>query len=53
MGYRSKEAIVSSANKSIQVLLSEDAQLLNEVVVVGYGTQRRKELTGSVSSVNP
>jgi len=52
VGYRSKEAIVSSANKSIQVLLSEDAQLLNEVVVVGYGTQRRKELTGSVASVH-
>jgi TonB-linked SusC/RagA family outer membrane protein len=33
-------------------LLSEEGGLLDEVVVVGYGTQRRKELTGAVASVS-
>jgi TonB-linked SusC/RagA family outer membrane protein len=51
VGYRSKELAVNSADNAIEIYLAEDVQLLNEVVVVGYGTQRRKELTGSVSSV--
>lgn len=37
----------------LDVSLSEDVNTLNEVVVVGYGTQRRSDLTGSVSSVTP
>ncbi|MFV0391012.1 MAG: SusC/RagA family TonB-linked outer membrane protein, partial [Paludibacteraceae bacterium] len=37
---------------SINVTLLEDAVGLNEVVAIGYGTVRRKDLTGSVSSVN-
>ena len=36
---------------SINITLTEEAQSLNEVVVVGYGTQKRKDLTGSISSV--
>jgi TonB-dependent starch-binding outer membrane protein SusC len=36
----------------LQVTLQEDAQSLNNVVVVGYTTQRKKDLTGSVSVVN-
>lgn len=37
---------------TIDVTLSENVQALDEVVVVGYGTQRREEITGSVSSVD-
>lgn len=51
IGYVSKE--VSVAGKSvIDVVLLSDMQNLEEVVVVGYGTQRRVTVTGSVASVN-
>jgi TonB-linked SusC/RagA family outer membrane protein len=35
----------------LNILLAEDVQALNEVVVVGYGTQKRSDITGSVTSV--
>lgn len=38
--------------KNIKVLLKEDTQTLEEVVVVGYGTQKKVNLTGSVSTIN-
>lgn len=38
-------------NKSITVQLQEDSQSLEEVVVVGYGTMKKSDLTGSVSSL--
>ncbi|OXA83302.1 carboxypeptidase-like regulatory domain-containing protein, partial [Flavobacterium hibernum] len=48
IGYKVKE--VSVANKSkIDVLLEEDLNNLKEVVVVGYGTMKRGDLTGAVS----
>ena len=51
IGYKPKE--VSVANKSkIDVLLEEDLNNLKEVVVVGYGTMKRGDLTGAVSSIN-
>lgn len=52
VGYKSQEIIVDEAGESINIYLAEDINTLNEVVVVGYGTQRRRELTGSVSSVS-
>ncbi|MDO5447361.1 MAG: TonB-dependent receptor [Prevotellaceae bacterium] len=36
---------------SVKVVLSEDAKTLNDVVVIGYGTVKRRDLTGSVASV--
>ncbi len=39
------------ANKQINLQMKESAQDLNEVVVVGYGTQRKGDLTGAVSNV--
>lgn len=38
-------------NKNISIVLEEDVSFLDEVVVVGYGTQRRVNLTGAVSSI--
>ena len=52
VGYKAQEIIVDEANESINIYLNEDINTLNEIVVVGYGTQRRRELTGSVSSVS-
>ncbi|MCH7413147.1 TonB-dependent receptor [Belliella sp. R4-6] len=50
IGFSSQE--VSITNKGfIEVSLSEDISQLDEVVVVGYGTQKRSDITGSVASV--
>lgn len=49
LGYRTKEVTVGSG--PMEITLSEDSELLNEVVVVGYGTMKRSDLTGSVASV--
>jgi len=50
IGYMNKE--VSIDNRSIiDVILEEEDQILNEIVVVGYGTQKKSDLTGSVVSV--
>ncbi len=38
-------------NAPIKVVLKTDAQLIDEVVVIGYGTQKKEDLTGSVSTV--
>jgi len=45
------QEILIGASATIDVALSEDAIGLSEVVVVGYGTQKKKDLTGSISSV--
>lgn len=41
----------TNGRSSINAILEDDVQTLNEVVVVGYGTQKKKDLTGSVSIV--
>ncbi|RIV17316.1 TonB-dependent receptor [Fibrisoma montanum] len=52
IGYVSQE--VSVGNQStISIQLADDQQALNEVVVVGYGTQRKSSLTAAVSTVTP
>ena len=49
IGFKNQEV---KANKAIiKVELNEDSELLDEVVVVGYGTMKRSDLTGSVVSV--
>ncbi|MGV3762900.1 MAG: SusC/RagA family TonB-linked outer membrane protein [Parapedobacter sp.] len=47
LGYTPQEIVVGQA-ATINVQLEEDAESLEEVVVVGYGTQRKSDLTGSV-----
>ena len=51
IGYKTQEIRVS-ANTNINVTLAEDAEQLQEVVVVGYGVQKKSSLTGSVASVS-
>jgi TonB-linked SusC/RagA family outer membrane protein len=51
LGYATQEITVGPANR-LDVRLSPDVEFIEEVVVVGYGTQRRVNLTGSVSTVN-
>jgi len=50
LGYDSQELVIGAAN-TYEVKLAANVSALNEVVVVGYGTTKRKDLTGSVSSV--
>ena len=51
LGYREQQVDVYDASEPILVELVENNNFLKEVVVVGYGTQKRKELTGSVASI--
>lgn len=51
IGYLSKEVPVEN-QQTFNITLLEDAQKLEEVVVVGYGTTKRKDVTGSISSVS-
>ena len=51
VGYGSKELVVGSQT-TLTVALSPDDQTLNEVVVVGYGSQLKKEITGAVQTVS-
>lgn len=50
IGYIPKE-IAHKGDKDLQIILLEDTQNLEEVVVVGYGTQKKVNLTGSVSQI--
>ena len=50
IGYDTYEMKVT-AKTSYNIVLKEDSEALDEVVVVGYGTMKKKELTGSVSSL--
>lgn len=50
VGFTKQEVTVNN-QQVINVTLKEEDQLLNEVVVVGYGTQKRKDVTGSIASV--
>lgn len=49
IGYVKQEVTISGSN--IKVIMMEDAQTLDEVIVVGYGTQKKATLTGAVSTV--
>ncbi|WP_455626820.1 TonB-dependent receptor [Parabacteroides johnsonii] len=50
IGYIPQDIVVKNQSV-INVLLKEDTQALEEVVVVGYGTMKKKDMTGAVSSV--
>ena len=51
IGYISQEVTVTG--QPLSIILLEDTKTLDEVVVVGYGTMRKKDLTGSVIQINP
>ena len=52
VGYKDREIAVRGRAIIEQIQLEADAQVLDQVVVVGYGTQKKADLTGSVSVVN-
>ncbi len=50
VGYVSQEVVVG-AGSNLSIILEEEGNNLNEVVVIGYGTQRREAVTGSVANI--
>lgn len=50
VGYATQEFPIKNQT-DFDIVLQEDAQLLNEVVVVGYGTQKKGNLTGAIASI--
>lgn len=50
VGYIPKEVLVKGSD--LNIVLKENNEVLDEVVVVGYGSMKRKDLTGSISTVN-
>lgn len=50
LGFATKEVVVGDKT-TLNIVLSEDAAALDEIVVVGYGTQKKKELTGAVVQI--
>ncbi len=51
IGYQTQEVSVDGQT-NMEITMLSDAQLLDELVVVGYGTQKKENLTGAVASVN-
>lgn len=50
VGMQTQEVAITA--NQLSVVLKDDAKMLDEVVAIGYGTVRRKDITGSVASVN-
>ena len=51
VGYKDQEITVKSST-FLNIVMQEDSEVLDEVVVVGYGTMKKSDLTGAISSVN-
>src|SRR5690606_19078219 len=51
LGFETQEILLTD-QRNVQITLAEDIAELNEVVVIGYGTVSKKDLTGSVSSLS-
>ena len=51
IGYTPQEVVVTS-NNELTILMKEDSESLESVVVIGYGTQKKKEVTGAVSIID-
>lgn len=51
LGLATQEIRIDKASNDLQILMKEDTELLDELVVVGYGSVRKSHLTGSVASL--
>lgn len=52
IGYESSEVVFKGDNSILNVTLKEDSKLLDEVVVVGYGVQKKVNVTGAVATID-
>ncbi len=51
IGYENYEQKINSANTSMRISLKSDTYVLNEVVAIGYGTMKKSDVTGAVTSI--
>jgi len=51
IGYRTKVVSINQS-EAIRIILEEDTQALDEVIIIGYGTQRKSDVSGSVTTVS-
>ena len=51
LGFLTQEIVITN-QRSLSIVLAEDASALDEVVVIGYGTQKKSHVTGSVARVS-
>lgn len=51
VGMRTQEAVVTSKTKTLDIRMEKDALGLEEIIVVGYGTTRKRDLSGAIASV--
>ena len=52
IGYETKIVAIPTSSTTLNVQMKSDSQVLSDVVVIGYGTQRKSDLTGSVTNVS-
>lgn len=52
VGYATQTIAILTNQNTYTITLAEDTELLDDVIVIGYGTQRRSDVTGSISSVS-
>jgi TonB-linked SusC/RagA family outer membrane protein len=52
VGFKSVEYKVTQATQNLSIVLKEDTNTLDEIVVIGYGSQKKREVTGAVSVVD-
>lgn len=52
VGYIPENRVVSASRTTLDVMLAEDIKSLEEIVVIGYGTQKKSDLTGAISSIS-
>lgn len=51
VGYKTVEVALSTATLPLQITMTEDVEMLEQVVVIGYGTAQKKDLTGSITTI--
>lgn len=52
VGYEQKEVVVNDAGDAANIIMTSTSTSLSEVVVVGYGTQQKRNVTGAISTVD-
>lgn len=52
LGYEKQSVKINKNQRVLNIILSEDSKQLEEVVVVGYGTQRKASIVGAISNIN-
>ena len=52
MGYISQQVKIANSNSSLQIIMEENSVLLNDVVVIGYGKIKKKDVTGSIETLS-